>query len=473
MRCWAGWPARRRRTDRQRGRRHQPAARPAPVAGTAAPGPADDRRAQHERHRAPPRHERRSGSGSPRSWVARWWRPWPWHPGGERALLAQLASVQQGRAGAVLGWSPLRREEIEATQREVRRILNDVGYREPLRARALARIDAVVMHPVAGPAAAGGGAVPGVPGRVQLGGAADGWIDAGVGALGGWLQGVMPAGPLRSLLVDGVIAGTGSVLVFLPQILILFFFILVLEDRGYLPRAAFLLDRLMGRVGLSGRVVHSAAVVLRLRHSRHHGRAHHSQSARPARHHPAGAADDLFGAPAGVRAADRRLHPGAQVRLRQSAGPGAVRAVCRGRAVGAAGGLRDEALHHALELPAAADGTARIPLAQSAQPGDGPVGARQDLPDARRRHHPGADDRAVVPQHAIRRRRPAPPARPSSTALPACWAARCSMCSRPIGFNWQISIALVPGPGRARGGGGRAGHRVCAFRRVRQCGCRR
>ncbi len=63
----------------------------------------------------------------------------------------------------------------------------------------------------------------------------------------------MSAGPLRSLLVDGVIAGAGSVLVFLPQIIILFFFILLLEDSGYLPRAAFLLDRLMGKVGLSGR----------------------------------------------------------------------------------------------------------------------------------------------------------------------------------------------------------------------------
>lgn len=58
---------------------------------------------------------------------------------------------------------------------------------------------------------------------------------------------------LRSLLVDGVIAGAGGVLVFLPQILILFFFILVLEESGYLPRAAFLLDRIMGGVGLSGR----------------------------------------------------------------------------------------------------------------------------------------------------------------------------------------------------------------------------
>ncbi|NDU86349.1 MAG: ferrous iron transporter B [Ferrovum sp.] len=63
----------------------------------------------------------------------------------------------------------------------------------------------------------------------------------------------MPAGMLRSLLADGVLAGAGSVLIFLPQILILFAFILALEDSGYLPRAAFLLDRVMGSVGLSGR----------------------------------------------------------------------------------------------------------------------------------------------------------------------------------------------------------------------------
>jgi ferrous iron transport protein B len=63
----------------------------------------------------------------------------------------------------------------------------------------------------------------------------------------------MPDGLLRSLVVDGVIAGAGSVLVFLPQILILFLFILALEDSGYLPRAAFLLDRVMAGVGLTGR----------------------------------------------------------------------------------------------------------------------------------------------------------------------------------------------------------------------------
>jgi ferrous iron transport protein B len=78
-------------------------------------------------------------------------------------------------------------------------------------------------------------------------------IKSGVQLLSDGLQAALPAGPLVSLLTDGVIAGAGSVLVFLPQILVLFFFILVLEDSGYLPRAAFLLDRVMGTVGLSGR----------------------------------------------------------------------------------------------------------------------------------------------------------------------------------------------------------------------------
>ena len=143
--------------------------------------------------------------------------------------------------------------DIEATQRETRRILRAAGYVEPLRSRALARLDAVVMNPIAGPillavllfavfqAVFSWAAVPMA------------WITAGMSALGTAVQQFMPAGVLQSLLVDGVIKGAGSVLVFLPQILILFFFILLLEDSGYLPRAAFLLDRLMGSIGLSGR----------------------------------------------------------------------------------------------------------------------------------------------------------------------------------------------------------------------------
>jgi ferrous iron transport protein B len=71
--------------------------------------------------------------------------------------------------------------------------------------------------------------------------------------LGGWVESQMSAGPFRSLLVDGVIAGVGGILVFLPQICFLFLFIALLEDCGYMARAAFLMDKLMTRVGLSGK----------------------------------------------------------------------------------------------------------------------------------------------------------------------------------------------------------------------------
>ena len=79
------------------------------------------------------------------------------------------------------------------------------------------------------------------------------WIKSATGTLGKVVGAALPSGWMQSLLVDGIIAGLGGVVVFLPQILILFFFIIVLEESGYLPRAAFLLDRLMGGVGLSGR----------------------------------------------------------------------------------------------------------------------------------------------------------------------------------------------------------------------------
>jgi len=78
-------------------------------------------------------------------------------------------------------------------------------------------------------------------------------IDALVGGFGHALEGVLPPGPLRSLVVDGIVSGVGTTLTFVPQIAILFFFLSVLEDTGYMARAAFIMDRIMGRVGLSGR----------------------------------------------------------------------------------------------------------------------------------------------------------------------------------------------------------------------------
>jgi ferrous iron transport protein B len=79
------------------------------------------------------------------------------------------------------------------------------------------------------------------------------WIEAACSAAGGWIEAALPEGALRSLLTQGILGGAGSVLAFLPQIMILFLFIAVLEDCGYMARAAYLMDRLMCRVGLSGR----------------------------------------------------------------------------------------------------------------------------------------------------------------------------------------------------------------------------
>ena len=174
--------------------------------------------------------------------------------GGERALIEAIDRCEFATPPAAAALMPAQgAADVEATQREVRRILNDIDYRVPARdwrclrastpwccIRSQARccwpsccfcMFQAVFSWAALPMAA---------------------ISAGVRACGEFPP-ALPAGPLHSLLLDGVVAGVGSVLVFLPQILILFVFILVLEDSGYLPRAAFLLDRIMGKVGLSGR----------------------------------------------------------------------------------------------------------------------------------------------------------------------------------------------------------------------------
>ena len=138
-------------------------------------------------------------------------------------------------------------------QKEVRRILAIAAPGAASIKRFHHRIDAVVMHPV-------WGLVLLAAVLFLMFQAVFSWanlpmdaIKAAMAGIGAWTASHMADGPLKSLLVDGVIAGAGSVIVFLPQILILFFFILLLEDSGYLPRAAFLLDTLMGKVGLSGR----------------------------------------------------------------------------------------------------------------------------------------------------------------------------------------------------------------------------
>jgi len=173
--------------------------------------------------------------------------------GGEKALLAQLDAMPFGVPVTPKPLSAIDEVSVEDTQREVRRILSVAVSSARDTGNLSEKIDGVVLHPIAGPiilallmfvifqAVFSWGDAP-----IEL-------IEAGMGAFGQMVGSWIGEGMLHSLIVDGIIAGVGSVLVFLPQILILFFFILLLEDVGYLPRAAFLLDRIMGSVGLSGR----------------------------------------------------------------------------------------------------------------------------------------------------------------------------------------------------------------------------
>lgn len=142
---------------------------------------------------------------------------------------------------------------LEGDHLQVQAMLERLGLADVLPQTASDRIDAVVLHPLLGPLLLAVLLFLVFQAVFSWAEAPMGWIEAATAAAGDAVTAALPEGGLRSLLVDGVIAGAGGVLVFLPQILILFFFILVLEESGYLPRAAFLLDRLMGGVGLSGR----------------------------------------------------------------------------------------------------------------------------------------------------------------------------------------------------------------------------
>ncbi|MDO8901529.1 MAG: ferrous iron transport protein B [Phenylobacterium sp.] len=115
------------------------------------------------------------------------------------------------------------------------------------------KIDGVLLHPVAGLAILLALLFVMFQAVFAWAGPLMDGIEGGMGALGGLVATVLPDGLLQSLIVDGLIAGVGSVLVFLPQILILFLFIILLEDFGYMARAAFLMDRIMGGAGLHGR----------------------------------------------------------------------------------------------------------------------------------------------------------------------------------------------------------------------------
>ena len=177
------------------------------------------------------------------------------------AFTPEVPAGAPAKAVDVVAAAPVRRisvpeadaQSIQALYTQVEGLLDSSVSKNCVLPAWQDRLDTVVMHPVLGLAvlamllffmfqAVFAWAAPLMEG-----------LTAGVMLLSDLVVGSMQEGPLKSLLRDGLFAGVGSVVVFLPQILILFAFILALEDSGYLPRAAFLLDRLMLSVGLSGR----------------------------------------------------------------------------------------------------------------------------------------------------------------------------------------------------------------------------
>jgi ferrous iron transport protein B len=175
--------------------------------------------------------------------------------GGTRDLLARIDALigERGMPSAEDTWSEPDAAELRAAQRQADRIL-DAAVKMPGRPDGFTRrVDRIVLHPVLGLAILLAilffmfqAVFTWAQAPMEL-------IKSGFTGLGVWAGIVLPQGWLLSFVREGVISGLGSVLVFLPQILTLFFFILLLEDFGYMARAAFLMDRIMGGAGLHGR----------------------------------------------------------------------------------------------------------------------------------------------------------------------------------------------------------------------------
>ena len=175
------------------------------------------------------------------------------HTGGEEVRACPIVV----RADSVGGHAPGRHlpvvDVFAARRRRATALGRSAGFRAPRPSRMTERIDALVLHRFLGPLIFAAvvtlvfqtvflGAVPLMDGT-----------EAVIATSGEFVAGFLPDGWFRSLLLDGVWAGVGSVVVFLPQILILFLFIAIMEDSGYMARAAVIADRLMHRVGLQGK----------------------------------------------------------------------------------------------------------------------------------------------------------------------------------------------------------------------------
>jgi ferrous iron transport protein B len=180
------------------------------------------------------------------------------HKSGVRELLDRIDTLLQqapanGGMAAIGGWQEPSPDTIRAYHHEVERVLRQAVVEEGTPARFTRQLDRVFLHPVVGPLILLALLFLMFQAVFSWAETPMDWIDTSMASLQQWFATHMEDSLLKSLLVDGIIAGVGGVVVFLPQILILFLFILVLEDSGYMTRAAFLMDRLMSAAGLNGR----------------------------------------------------------------------------------------------------------------------------------------------------------------------------------------------------------------------------
>jgi hypothetical protein len=135
-------------------------------------------------------------------------------------------------------------------------------------------------------------------------------IDSAFQSLSESVSNALPKGIVNDLLVNGILAGLNGIVVFIPQIALLFFFIALLEDTGYMARVSFIMDRALRKFGLNGKSCHSPDQRRGLCRTGNHEYAHHSEPERAADHDTRYSPDELFGAFAGVYPAHRPGHPG-------------------------------------------------------------------------------------------------------------------------------------------------------------------
>lgn len=173
--------------------------------------------------------------------------------GGTDALLEQIDTLSPLSSPAASNWQEPDAAQVRQSHQTVEKLLRECVHMPDEHANWTDRVDRILLHPVAGVLIL-------LAVLFLMFQAVFSWatplmdmITLGFDSLAGVVQQYMPEGMLRSLIVDGIIAGVGGVLVFLPQIMILFLFIILLEDFGYMARAAFLMDRIMGGAGLHGR----------------------------------------------------------------------------------------------------------------------------------------------------------------------------------------------------------------------------